>query len=282
MEEVVSRNTPRDASSIIVVRRSLSGLPEVFLVKRHKNSGFMGGQYVFPGGKCDVTDSSPEIIDRCLGRAPDEVAQILGIKPVRAMAHFVAAIRETFEEAGVLLVQNDAGELPTAAAVNEARMSLSSRGFLSILLEYGWYLDLSALQYYAHWVTPEVEPRRFSARFFLAHVPPEQAASHDQIETTDGRWRTPSDALGEYEQSEIGLPPPQLHSLTEFSRASSVDAVLSLAANAPVRPHVPHFIGGDPPTLVLPGDPLHPEIPGGRLRRFSLEKGQWRMYFEGP
>ena len=237
---------------------------------------------MFPGGKCDVTDSSPEIIGRCLGLKPNEAARILGVEPIRAMAHFVAAIRETFEEAGVLLVLDGSGESPTADAVNDARLSLSSRGFLATLVENGWYLNLLALRYYAHWVTPEVEPRRFSARFFLAHVPPQQVASHDQIETTDGRWRTASEALGEYEQYKIGLPPPQLHSLTDLSRASSVEAVLGLAANIPVRPHAPHFVGGDPPTLALPGDPLHPEIAGVALRRFCLEKGQWRMYLEEP
>ena len=218
---MASSSQPLDASTVLLLR---PGQPfDVFLVRRHAKSRFMGGMYVFPGGKRDEADSSLELEVLCAGLDAAGAARILGhgMAPERAIGHYVAAIRETFEEADVLLAVDAAGapielgaredELAAARAAlqaGETTMGEVMRGL-------GWRMDLARLRYLDHWITPPIEPRRFTARFFLAEVPSHQTAAHDEQEVTDGVWLTPRAALDHCQDPahHIVMAPPTLRVL---------------------------------------------------------------------
>jgi 8-oxo-dGTP pyrophosphatase MutT (NUDIX family) len=132
----------------------------------------------------------------------------------------------------------------------------------------------------AHWVTPEIEIRRFDTRFFLAQVPADQAAEHDQGETTELRWLTPADALARAAQGDIMLPPPTWTTLKRLTRHGTIDEVFTAAARTRIVRVQPMLLRGDGPTLLtLPGDPTYPTIDGWEVpetTRFRLEDGRWR------
>jgi len=217
----------RDAATVILVRTGAKG-PEVFLLRRRKNASFMGGAFVFPGG------------------ARDE-----GEDDLR-----VTAARELFEEAGVLLATTPVAR---EQAVALRTRTLDGEPLPALLAEAGLALDPDALTYFAHWITPSIEPRRFSARFFVAVLPEGQAPSFDARETVDECWLTPENALACAQ--ELALPPPQVRTLWEIARAASVDALLELARARAASPHpilprmapIAAMPGGF--ALLLPWDP---------------------------
>ena len=132
----------------------------------------------------------------------------------------------------------------------------------------------------AHWVTPEIEIRRFDTRFFLARVPADQSAQHDDGETTELRWLTPAEAIASAARGDIMLPPPTWTTLTRLTRHRTIDDVLEAAARTPIVRVQPMLIRGEGPTLLtLPGDPTYPTINGWEIpeaTRFRLEDGRWR------
>ncbi len=248
--------TPRDAATVILLRESDAGV-EVFLVRRHQKSGFMAGAYVFPGGVLDDADAREPTLARLAGRTAAQAAQALGEDdPTRALALHVAAARETFEEAAVLLARG----VDAAADLDDARRRLNEgAAFDAILDELGATLAADALAPWARWVTPVVERRRYDARFFLARAPESQRASHDRVETIAGEWLTPDGALSRFEAGQIQLPPPTLRTLEELAPLDSVDAAFARAASRVPRPVQPHLVdAGGAPALTLPGDPAHP------------------------
>lgn len=132
----------------------------------------------------------------------------------------------------------------------------------------------------AHWVTPEIETRRFDTRFFVARVPGDQAAQHDAGETTELRWLMPAAAIDCAARGEIMLPPPTWTTLTRIARYPTIDAVLEACVRTPIVRIQPRLIRGDGPTLLtLPGDPTYPAIDGWEIpavTRFRLEDGRWQ------
>jgi len=268
--------TPRDAATLILLRPSAHAPFETFLVKRHARSGFMASAYVFPGGKLDDADADPAVLARTTGRSPHEAARALAEPdaPIRAAALHIAAIRETFEEAGVLLA-----DLAPGADFAEARARLAAgTPFAEVLAALDAHLRLDKLIPYTRWVTPIVEPRRFDARFFLALAPEGQAASHDAHETTDAAWLSPTAALAEVAAGSIQLPPPTLRTLEILAEAQSLEALLEETARTPPPYIDPVFRqDGEQIMLVLPGDPAHGTptraLPGPT--RFVLEGGRW-------
>ena len=280
---------PRDAATVLLLRPCATNPFEVFMVRRHSASGFMGGMYVYPGGKCDPADSAAEIEPFCFGVTAADAAVVLGagLEPRRALGHFVAAVRETFEEAGVLLAVDSQGHPVDVATAGPglawARAALQGghTSLVAILAALGWRMDLGCLRYLAHWVTPPVESRRFSARFFLASVPEGTAAAHDTHETTASAWIAPAAALRRYRVGEIDTAPPTLRILEQLAEQPSIAAALAMAPHAPVSPTSPQIAPNEATfTLVLDGDPLHPTAPGDRMRRFVLESGRWVTRFE--
>lgn len=268
--------TPRDAATVLLLRDAPGAAGfEVFLVRRHARSGFMAGAYVFPGGKLDDADDAEVARGRVTGRSPDDAAQALGEGgDAPALALFVAAIRETFEEARVLLADVP-GDHDLGAAWRRMR---DGARFGEILEALDATLRLDHMVPYARWITPAVERRRYDTRFFVAHAPPGQSAWHDEHETTDNAWLSPAGALSAMERGEIQLPPPTMRTMEMLAVHDRAEDVLRWARSHPTPLVAPVFeMDGGVPTLALPGDPLHPEadrvIPGGT--RFVLADGRW-------
>lgn len=266
---------PRPAATVILVRDGSAGL-EVFLVRRTKGQAFMGGAYVFPGGKLDAADSEPSLLSRVRGLDAEAAAQALGeeLDPTSALALHVAALRETFEESGVLFSDADRA-LDLAAA--RARLA-ETKSFAALATELGLTLRLDRLVPFARWVTPAVEQRRFDARFFVAIAPEGSDARHDEQETIAGVWKTPREAIEAHLAAQIDLPPPTLRTLEELAPITrSEEAIARARSRRPplVRP-VFRDLGGSW-VLALPGDPEHPErepvLPGPT--RFTLRDGRF-------
>lgn len=268
---------PRDAATVILVRDEAPGF-SVFMVKRHQKSGFMAGAYVFPGGTLDEEDRADGLLARVEGRSADEAAAMLDEDdPARALGLFVAAIRETFEEAGVLLARG-----ADDADLADARARLNDGGdFAAIVGELGVTLTADALTPWARWVTPTVEKRRYDARFFLARAPGAQEAVHDRIEVVDGAWLRPTEALERWERGEIGLPPPTLRTIEQLTSFDTIDAAIASVEGAVppiVQPELTQL--DDTIALTLPGDPEH-SIRERRIAgptRFVLIDGVFRSF----
>lgn len=265
---------PRDAATVLLLREEQDAPFSVFMVKRHAKSGFMAGAYVFPGGTLDEEDHG---WSRVTGRTAEAAATELGeADPARALALYVAAIRETFEEAGVLLATGADG---VDLASTRDRLN-AGEDFGALADELDLTLRLDALAAWSRWVTPTIERRRYDARFFLARAPRAQRAEHDRIEVTAGEWLSPVAALSRFEDGSIQLPPPTLRTIEQLSELTSVDGAFARAAEmGPPPPVQPHFVQiGDVPTLTLPGDPEHPlderRIDGST--RFALIDGRFR------
>lgn len=260
----------KDASTVIVLRET-EGPLETFMLCRHGQSGFMGGAHVFPGGKVDATDSDPAWKGR-IDRSTQEIADLLGEQDQDvALALWVAGIRETFEEAGVLIAN-------TASGVDlDAERQRVDAGvpFSQIAADVDMTINAMALTPYARWITPKMETSRFDTRFFIAVLPEGQHATHDGTETTSAVWLKPSDAIDEMHASRIKLAPPTVRTLdwlSAFDTAASVIADASSRSPPLVRPRIVTSETGW--FLALPGDPEHPE-------NDAVLPGSTRMVFEG-
>ncbi len=273
---------PRAAATVMVLRASPNG-PEVLMLKRHSQSGVLGGAYVFPGGKVDADDALAD--ERLLGLSTDAMIAALneGADSEDSPASlYCAALRETFEECGLLFAR-DAGAEKAAQLSNAL-----SRGesWTQALRHLDIQLDATAVVPWSRWITPKASlmmNKRFDTRFFVAVVPQGQVALHDGHEATESVWVTPEEGLRRYEAGEIDLAPPQIMSLVHLGMFSSMDALLSFARSRPVGVIMPHhFKEDDVRVLCYPGDPAHPESvqlwPGAtriyhRKARFEAQGG---------
>lgn len=272
--------TPLPAATVILLRDTARGL-EVLLVQRHAATAFMGGAYVFPGGKLDPSDSAEAVRVRCVSDSDAALLAALGptenVDATIARALHVAAARETFEEAGVLL-----GTSPRSTAeIAAARARLNARAaWAEVLSDLDARLDLRRLVPLSRWITPAVERKRFDARFFLCAVSHEESerASSEAHETVASRWLSPTEAIDLHLAATIDLPPPTLRTLELLGSYARAEAAIDAArATAPplVRPvfHAP----ADGWILALPGDPLHPEAAPvlGGTTRFVCRDARW-------
>ncbi len=263
----------KDASTVILLRESKGAL-ETFMLCRHRQSGFMGGAHVFPGGKVDVDDTAAAWRDR-VDLANREMADLLGeADQDEALGFWVAGIRETLEEAGVL-VANTKGRVDLEAARKHLDAGVP---FSQIADQIGMSIEAMALTPYARWITPRMETKRFDTRFFVAVLPEGQRATHDGTETTSAIWLKPSEALEGMHAGRIKLAPPTVRTLewlAAFGTAAS--AIADACSRKPplVRPRIVSGEGGW--FLALPGDPEHPEddavLPGST--RMVFEGGAW-------
>jgi len=275
---------PKNAATVILLRdKEPEGL-EVFLLKRNEKSSFMGGNFVYPGGRVDRDDGSLESCSLSKGITFEEAQKILGgiTSPEEGFAYWIAGIRELFEEAGVLLAYDQKGNLfqfknrDEQEKFSNYRVLLQKGGITicQIAQEEKLLFALDQLHYYAHWITPEARPERFDTRFFLAHYPLGQEASHDQKETTAGIWIIPRKALEENLKGEVILSPPTLKTLEDLSRFKTIDEVFTSLRNREFQPILPILTKiSSGPIIIFPWDPEYENFQKGEIP-VHLDHGQ--------
>jgi 8-oxo-dGTP pyrophosphatase MutT (NUDIX family) len=277
MSEPASHVEVQPAATVMLVRDSSGrrgGSLEVLMLRRHPDSVFAADAWVFPGGRVDAADRTGTPI--ALGPSDAEASRALGL-PSGGLAYWVAAARECFEEAGILLARHpDTGAwLDTSTEWSAARLARYRRDVhtgaasLGAVLEAeGLVLDLSGVHYVSHWITPPGRTaRRFDTRFFLAEVPPDQVASHDAGETVESVWTAPAEALARAADGEIHMVVPTIANLEALSRFSSTaDLVAAARAISSVPVAAPRF--QDDPSV--PAGALFPATPA---RPVSLDPG---------
>ena len=296
---------PKKAATTILLRNKEPEGFEVFLLKRHEKSSFMGGNYVYPGGRVDREDGSLEMCSFSKGITLEEAQRILGraISPEQSFAHWIAGIRELFEEAGVLLAYDQKGRLLQLKNREERERFLHYRESLQkdkksiceMAQKENLLFALDQLHYYAHWITPEARSERFDTRFFLARYPSGQEASHDEKETTAGTWLTPRKALEENLIGEVVLSPPTLKTLEDLSRFRSIDDIFHSLKKQDIQSILPVLTKiSDYPLLVFPWDPeyemfqrgetpspIHhgrPSQSGDNTTRLLMKENRWLPY----
>lgn len=263
----------RDAATVMLVRDGDDGL-EVFMLRRTLNAVFVGGFYVFPGGAVDDADRDPGVADVCLGLSDVAASDLLGV-PSGGLAYWVAAVRECFEEAGVLLARPPDGEIvdfhdaPTAARF-EAHRGGVHRGQLRLVdlcAREGLRLDLGGIYYLSHWITPVGEPRRFDTRFFVARAPQRQEPLHDDRETIASLWTRPAAALDAHRAGELQLIMPTIKHLEYLAAFDTTEGVLCDASAVRSPPAIQPRMrqNGEEIELFMPGEPGYEEIGPGRV-----------------
>lgn len=305
------------ASTIVVVRDAPDGGGgvEVFMVQRHAGSHFLADRFVYPGGRLDAADCTDAAARRVEGRAPADILAAMGPQSLAEAQHipgmaapvppaqiatglFLAGIRETFEEAGILLARRaaqshliDLTSDPDVAArfrdyrraLNHGELALSELAAREDLC-----FPLDRIAYFAHWITPFTESTRYDTRFFLARAPAHQRPLHDARETSASTWIRPRDAVQANQAGHFQLAPPTLHTLMRLAEFESAHAAFDWArAHRPptVLPHV--TLHDSQALLLLPGDPQFPAtdpsylytgaIPWGPTRMVAQAPGVWRV-----
>jgi len=254
---------PQPAATVTLVRDAPGGL-EVLMLQRSHSLKFMPGVHVFPGGGLDPADSSPEMHSLCAGLGDEPASRALGVER-GGLAYWVAAIREAFEEAGVLLAYDRSGEIvdldSDAERFSGHRLTLHGRhgDFGAIVREEGLRLAVDRLTYFGHWITPVTAPRRYDTRFFLAVAPDRQEARHDNYETIAHVWMRPQEALDLCARETLNMRFPTIKTLEQFTQcATAAELVTVLSSKGVVRPQLPRMTR-DGRTL-LPGDPGYDEV----------------------
>jgi 8-oxo-dGTP pyrophosphatase MutT (NUDIX family) len=294
-----SMEKPRDSATVILTRESSPGELQVFLMRRHRDQDFMGGAFVFPGGRLDEGDCDPDLLAHTGGFTGADAKRCLqspDLPEETALGLFFAALRETFEESGVLLALDETGRVLDLAEGEKAgrfaryRLQIHDHSLsLTELAErerISFALDL--LVPYAHWITPEIESKRFSTRFFLARKPPEQLPFHDTIEMTKSQWLSPSAALEMQKAGQILLMPPTLKTMEELNEFDSLEELFRSARSRRVQTILPEaFMVDDGFGVRLPHDPEYkieaykqPPRPG-ETSRIVMRDGLWRTECDG-
>jgi 8-oxo-dGTP pyrophosphatase MutT (NUDIX family) len=249
---------PRAAATVLTLRDAPNGY-EILMVRRNVRSEFMGGVYVFPGGGLDDDDHAAPVFGMDDERASARLGLVNG-----GLGYYVAALRELFEEAGLLVVCDTQGhevlydDAAQRARLDAYRASLNAHEttLSEVLSAEGVCLDLRQIEYLAHWITPIGPPRRYDTRFFVVRAPEGQRASHDQSETTDMQWLRPDEALLAHERGEIQMVMPTIRNLQAIAGHSSVQEVLAFAASQEgIVAMLPRAVHRDGEVVVLfPGD----------------------------
>ncbi|HOD34876.1 MAG TPA: hypothetical protein PLR20_02890 [Syntrophales bacterium] len=227
---------PTDAATVMVIREKPTGPDrdiEVLMVLRSRSSRFVPGYHVYPGGILDPEDYAPQVERFCRGMDRKKAFEILPnmSQAEKAIGAWVAGIRETFEEAGILIATRRDGSTVSIRTEEERerlcgyRRALNSgtMKFQEFLEKEDLILPLDRLHYFSHWITPEPLPLRYDVRFFLAETPEGQQVMHDGMELTEHVWVNPGKALDLYEEGNFGMVLPQLMTLVEISQFKRVE-----------------------------------------------------------
>jgi len=256
----------RSAATVVLLRER-AGVLETLLLRRNARLGFFPHAWVFPGGRVDEADHTVA----AGGGGPRLTGAVPGLSTDRT-AFAVAAARECFEEAGVWL-----GEVDPPTVLRD-RLNAREATLLDAPPES--VLELSRMRLWAHWITPEIEPRRYDTLFFVVAVTPDEArgASHDAGETVGSAWVSVAEAAVRAEPEQFFIAPPTFRTLEEMAALGSLDAVFAAAPTAappPVMPRLDQSAGSW--TIVLPGDPTHPsDNPVAGPSRIVWRETRWR------
>jgi 8-oxo-dGTP pyrophosphatase MutT (NUDIX family) len=267
--DYTERAALRQAATVMLVRDAAepdsdgSSL-EVLMVRRNLNSDFVGGAFVFPGGSVDPLDGGAEAEAACRDRSDAEASTLLGIHS-GGLAYWVAALRETFEEAGLLLAERPDGPPLLAGEPEEearfvaerAAVNAGTRRFLDLCRDERLLLRVGDVHYFAHWIAPRGAPKRFDTRFFVAAAPPGQKAAHDAGEMIAETWISPHRALEGHRDGVFELIFPTIRNLQAISRFPTSGALLEAAERASgsvptIEPRV--VADGNGVRILLPGD----------------------------
>ena len=228
-----SPSLPRPAATVVLMRDTDEGV-QTLLLKRVHSAGFVPGAYVFPGGRVDRGDADPEVLSRTVSLTVDAAAERMGLHDADppAVAYYLAAVREAFEETGILVGRNTKGDPIPAAAVAARVLEVRDRlldescSFARALEELGAHLDDTAMEYVGHWITPIAEPRRYDARFFAAAVPPESEPAIHTAEMLCAIWITPAAALERTREGSLPMVFPTIKTLEAIVDFDTTSAIL--------------------------------------------------------
>ena len=257
----------RPAATVMLIRDIENGEFEVFMLQRTLNAAFAGGMYVFPGGRVDELDGIEELEQLCDGLDDKHASGLLQI-PSGGLAYWVAAIRECFEEAGVLLARNSQTKQLVAfdepaiiQRFDEARLKIhdSSLSVIDLCRSENLSLVTESIHYVSHWITPVGEARRFDTRFFVARAPESQEPLHDSQETIASLWVRPQDALDKLARGDLAMFPPtseNLKFLANFKTTAEVLAAAKKVSNpVAILPRLRTNSDGKVIGVLMPGDP---------------------------
>jgi 8-oxo-dGTP pyrophosphatase MutT (NUDIX family) len=295
------KNTPpslRDAATIILVRERHNAL-EVYLLRRSTQSKFMGGIFVFPGGVVEDEDRGIETWAPHIDVAAAQIENQLGgnrFSDEDALGFGIAAIRETLEEAGILIASSENKSQKDFDDIADYRLKkdLPNSWFQTKIIQENWTISFSNLGRWSHWITPELMKKRFDTRFFIVFMPEDQTCVTDNRETKDGIWLTPQKALEQNLDAQTPLSPPAIVTLTHLSAFTRLEAIKEEIKNRswgdPIIPRV--YPSPDGPIIIEPWDPLHGENgdieidtsnlsqkilpPGEPFSRIWCDKGVWK------
>jgi 8-oxo-dGTP pyrophosphatase MutT (NUDIX family) len=255
------------------------------MLRRRLDAAFVGGAYVFPGGALDPGDRAGDVGEVCQGRSPEEASGLLGVSS-QGLAWWVAAVRECFEEAGVLLAYGKDGQVISLSApgvahrFGEYRLAVhaGSLRLADLCRAEGLRLAVDRLHPWSHWITPPGLPRRFNTRFFVARMPEGQEARHDERETIDQLWTSPATALARHGAGQLDLTVPtirNLESIAAFGSSRELVEAASLRGSTPaIQPRVVQDEDGI--RVLLPGDPGYETGFDGPEVMLPLADARWR------
>jgi len=261
----MKRQHPRPAATLVLLRDAAQG-PELFMVERSHAADFVAGAYVFPGGAVDDADAHPEIQVRVRGLSDPAASRRLGV-PSNGIGYWVAAVRECFEEAGILLAVDRGGApiAPERMLELEAyrdKLNAGEIAFLEFLEREDLYLPCDRIAYFAHWITPPARSRRYSTRFFVALAPAGQIGSHDAGETVSHTWIRPAEALARSEEGTLTLVNATRDALSRLADYSEARVALeaAFALDEIVEHRACWATGRDGKRLFRRNDPAYFEI----------------------
>jgi len=275
------------AATVLLLRESGDGL-QVLLTRRAAGLSFMGGLWVFPGGRMEASDLAPELAARADQAAiADTGSRMLGIRAdqdtidvATARGLLLAACRETFEESGVLLARPRGGghwgsERHSRVTARRVAASADATEFARMLVDEDLVLDVERLVYWSHWITPSYEKRRFDTRFFALTVPPDQEASVDLGELTHHAWLTEGGVRAHLASGEMKMAPPTRATLEDLWSSNRLHGGLAAMLEAErtriVPPILPKMVevGTDELEIVLPWDEHYQQAPGEGCRTLA-------------
>jgi 8-oxo-dGTP pyrophosphatase MutT (NUDIX family) len=234
---------------------------QVFMMERHANTVFAGGMWVFPGGAVDAGDDPAAFQEISIHRSDAEASELMSLDS-GGLAYYIAAIREAFEEAGILLAldKESLQPLDLSEPVVERRFQQhrddindSNRNFIEIVKDEALILDAGEMHYIARWVTPLGPPRRFDARFFIARMPSNQTPIHDDGELVHSEWMSPREILRQAEAEKMVLMSPTLRMIKNLALFDSAEQVIESAAANQVDDRA--RVTRDTRIIVMPGEP---------------------------